>query len=497
MTSRSFLLGIDLGTTTCRAVIFDFDGAVVAAAYKETRVSYPRPLWAEVDPEDWWRDTCAVVRDALARTGVPSTQIAAVGLSGLMHAPVLLDDEGKPVAPAQLWMDQRCAAQSEALHRDATSATATGRVSTGTGVSAPKIRWLAEQQPDVLKRARHFLLPKDFVRFRLTGRYLTDASDAGGTGMYDRASAKWNDEIVDWVGLSRDVLPTISQASVFGGRVTAEAARQTGLPEGAPVAVGGADTLCTRLGVGPMEPDEVCIYLGTAAWVSVTQGRGGDGQPILRGFGATSTTGAALRWARDLLGFAGGAGADDYRRLDHMADEIPLGAEGLFFLPHLMGERGPHPDPLARGALIGLTLRHGRSHLVRSILEGTAFQLRRVIEARLLANPDFGRELSGGVVCGGGARSALWVQILSDVTGLTLRIPAVFEAAALGAAMLGATAAGLGSLDEASARMIHYYSPRQPCRESSARYDGLFKRYCQLDDLLTPFFHEADLSVTG
>lgn len=490
MTNAGFLLGIDLGTTTCRAVIFDLDGTEVSAAYKETRVIYPRPLWAEVDPEDWWLDTCAVVREALSRSRILPTQIAAIGLSGLMHAPVLLDGEGQPVAPAQLWMDQRCAAQAEALHREIAGAESGSRVQMGTGVSAPKLRWLADQQPDVLGEVRHFLLPKDYIRFRLTGAYLSDPSDAGGTGMYDRQAAEWNHGIVDLVGLRRDCLPTIAKAFELGGRVTDEAARETGLAAGTLVAVGGADTLCTRLGVGPMAPSEVCVYLGTAAWVSAMKGRGADGQPILRGFGATSTTGAALRWARDLLGLEDAVDPADYRPLERIASDTPPGAEGLFFLPHLMGERGPRPDPLARGALIGLTLRHGRSHIVRSVFEGTAFQLRRVIDERFKANPDFDGELSGGVVCGGGARSALWVQILSNVIPLTLRVPTVVEAAALGAAMLGAAVANVCTVEDAAARMIHFSANREPCPEAVVRYDSLFKRFCQLDDLLTPFLRD-------
>src|SRR5690242_5828316 len=206
-------MGIDLGTTTCRAVIFDLTGKEIASAYREPRVSYPRPLWAEVDPEDWWTDTCTVVREAISRGNVAPARIAAVGLSGLMHAPVLLDETGRPVVPAQLWMDQRCAPQADALQRELAESGTSTRFPVGTGQSAAKLRWLAEQAPDDLERTCYFMLPKDFVRYRLTGSYLTDSSDAGGTGMYDRSRQQWDIEIVRLVGLPSELLPPIATAS--------------------------------------------------------------------------------------------------------------------------------------------------------------------------------------------------------------------------------------------------------------------------------------------
>lgn len=489
MATGAYLMGIDLGTTTCRAVIFDLNGTEVASAFRETRVAYPRPLWAEVDPEDWWTDTCAVVREAIARANAPATRIAAVGLSGLMHAPVLLDETGKPVTPAQLWMDQRCAPQADALRSELARAGPPTRLPVGTGQSAPKLRWLAERAPEILARARHFVLPKDFVRYRLTGALLTDVSDAGGTGLYDRARGQWDAEVVGRVGLPFELLPSIAASASLAGQVTSRAAEETGLAAGTPVAVGGADTLCTRLGVGILAPDEACLYLGTAAWVSVMKGHGPDGQPIIRGFGATSTTGAALRWLRDIFDPEASDDHADYSALQRAAAEVPRGAAGIFFLPHLMGERGPRPDPLARGALVGLTLHHGRPHLVRAVLEGTAFQLRRVVDERLRSD-DGACALTSGVACGGGARSRLWIQILADVTSLALRVPSVVESAALGAAILGAAAADVCSTAEAATRMIHYSNCFEPRPAATSDYDRLYVRYCRLDDLLGPFFHE-------
>ena len=493
--SDPYLLGIDLGTTTCRAAIFDLDGNEVAAAYREMAVQYPRPLWAEIDPEEWWRGTIGVVRQVLDTVGVAAERIAGIGLTGLMHAPVLLDGVGRSVAPAMLWMDQRCAPQAEALRLDYAARGLNPGYGASTGQSAPKLRWLAEIQPDVLARARRFMLPKDFIRYRLTGVDGTDASDAGGTGMFDRARGDWAWEIVELTGTPRSLLPTIRPAAACAGGVTDAAARQTGLAPGTPVAVGGADTFCTRLGVGGPGAGELCMYLGTAAWVSQTSGPGQDGKPAIRSFGATSTTGAALRWARDvLLGADGETVSASYDALTALARDVAPGAEGLFFLPHLMGERGPRAEPLARGALVGLTLRHGRPQIVRAVLEGTAFHLRRLLAARTAEHWPEGGSPTGGVACGGAARSELWMQLLVDVTRLSLRVPVVVEAGVLGAAMLGGAAAGLLSIDTAPARMVRFARAHEPAPRAAVEYDHLYARYCQLDDLLAPWFREGNVN---
>ncbi|HJZ46818.1 MAG TPA: FGGY family carbohydrate kinase, partial [Roseiflexaceae bacterium] len=373
MRAAPYIMGIDLGTTTCRCAIFDLYGTEIASAYRETAVRYPRPLWAEVDPESWWLSTIEVVRETLDRSCITPDQIAGVGLSGLMHAPVLLDGQGQPLVPAMLWMDQRCAAQCEAMSREQRALGAsktTERFSPAH--TAPKLRWLADTQPEVLACGRELLLPKDFVRYRLTSAICTDETDAGGTGLFDHERGQWDWDAVQLAHMPADILPPVRPSWAVAGRVTLEAARATGLAPGTLVAVGGGDTSCTLTGVGALAAGEVCIYLGTAAWIALVDGITQDGGPSVGSFGATATTGAALRWVRDLLANAGGR-SDSYDTLTQRAGEVPPGAEGLFFLPHLMGERGPQADPLARGALIGLTLRHSRSQMVRAILEGTAF----------------------------------------------------------------------------------------------------------------------------
>jgi xylulokinase len=484
--SEAFLLGIDIGTTTCRATVFDLEGREIAASYREMRVRYPRPLWAEIDPEDWWQATINCVRSITDRIGVDAHRIGGIGLSGLMHAPVLLDAAGNPITPAMLWMDQRCAPQVAALRQAFIEQGLNPDHAPATGLSAPKLRWLADTHPNVLARACTFVLPKDFVRFRMTGVAGTDPSDAGGTGMFDRVRGVWHEDIVRLVGVPRALLPAISTSASLAGCITADAAALTGLAAGTPVAMGGSDTLCSRLGAGGLGFDEICLYLGTAAWIVITGGPGEDGRPVPRAFGATSTTGAALRWVRDrLLESPSGDISASYDAMTDLAESAPPGAEGLFFLPHLMGERGPSQNPQARGALVGLTLRHGRAHIVRSVLEGTAFQLRRIVEARSGGQPP-----TIGVACGGATRSALWMHMLADVTGLTMRVPEAVEVGALGAAMLGGEAAGLLTVASAPARMVRFSRTYTPDPAAAARYDRRYIRFCRLDDLLTPWFLE-------
>lgn len=494
MGQEPYILGIDIGTTTCRCALFDLRGAEIAAAARELTVRYPRQLWAEIDPDIWWQAAVAVIREVLAH-GVAPTQIAGIGLSGLMHAPVLLDDGGRPVAPAQLWMDQRCASQCEAMRRElgASADDAPAEWPVSTSHSAPKLRWLAETQPEVLARARVMVLPKDYVRFRLTGALCTDPSDASGTGLLDRTNLAWDARAVALARVPRAILPPIQPSAATAGRVTLAAARETGLAPGTVVATGGGDTFCTLLGAGDFAARELCMYLGTAAWIALVEGRATDGQAIVGGFGATATTGAALRWARDLL--AGEAIADvagSYDALTRLARDVPPGAEGLFFLPHLMGERGPSDDPQARGALVGLTLRHNRPQTVRAVLEGTAFHLRRLLDVRTTALWLDGLPATG-VACGGAAHSPVWMQVLADITQMRLRVPLVVEGGVLGAAMLGGAAAGVLSLATAATRLVHAGTIYIPNAALAPVYGRLYSRYCELDDLLAPWFRAGDL----
>ncbi|HET7769160.1 MAG TPA: FGGY family carbohydrate kinase [Chloroflexota bacterium] len=475
MAEGPLLLGIDLGTTTCRAIAFTLGGEVVVAAAHETPIDHPRPDWAEVPPERWWNGVAQAVRSVTAEVG--AERIAAVGATGLMHAPVLLDERGEPVAPTMLWFDQRCRRQREALAGEIEAGGKPARI--GTTHAAPRLRWLAAEQAKAFARVRALLLPKDFVRFKLTGQLATDASDAGGTGLRDRATGEWDAGLIELSRLPWAALPPVLAADALAGHVTARAAAETGLRGGTPVAVGGSDVTCTRLGAGALGEDEALIYLGTAAWMSMRDG--GEG---VRFIGSTTATGSALRWARDLLYETRRADGSDYGALGALAADVPPGADGLLFLPHLMGERGPADEPLARGALVGMTLAHGRGHVARAVMEGTAFQLRRVLEER----SNGGAEPRRALVCGGAARSAVWLQAMADVTRLPLRVAPQVECAAWGAARLAASAAGL----EPCQPTIGPEHTVMPDGRTARRYDALYARYRALQDALRPWFHAAD-----
>lgn len=495
-----YLLGIDQGTTTCRAVLYDLRGRVVAEAYREVYPHHPRPDWAEMEPEDWWRATVEVIREVLSPPRMEPPAIAAVGVSGLQHAMVPIDREGHPLARAMLWMDQRCAPQVEWMIKQhgevLRKVMGEGRQLTTT-YSAPKLRWWRENHPELIEAAWKFLLPKDYLRYRLTGAVATDPSDAGGTFLYHPRKGDWAAEILEIVEVPEEKLPPIRQPMEIAGRVHAQAAEETGLAQGTPVAVGAGDVLSTLIGANANIPDRAYLYLGTAAWLSMstysrsflaTYERPAMSDGSRHHFGAAATTGAALRWFGDL--FLGGRGPGVHSQLDYEAllaeaEGVEPGAEGVIFLPHLMGERATN-DPQAKGVFFGLTLAHGRAHLLRAVLEGCAFLLRHIVDLSGGAPP---KEL---LALGGGAKSPLWLQIIADVMGLPVLVPRVVETGTLGAAILAGVGVGLyESVEEASEQLVEIVSCHRPRAEHQVRYNALYSLYRELDELLTPYFRRV------
>ena len=508
MTGEGALAAIDVGSTTTRCVLFDLRGRPLGEAYREPPVHHPRPNWSEVDPDDWWDAAAAVTGEALRRAGLSAGEVRAVGLTGLKHAPVLIDAEGRPLARAMLWMDQRCRPQAQWMTRelgDLIQATVGGRLVTTTP-SAPKLRWIVEHDPGLLARARALLLPKDYVRFKLTGALGTDPSDAGGTRLYDARRGEWATALVERIGVSPALLPPIYPSTRVAGGVTEAAAAATGLAPGTPVVVGGGDVRSTLTGANAYHTGRACLYLGTSAWLSVPPPAPGahnaPGDPVrplaAEIFGATSTTGAALRWLKELLCDAsspdgvsaapdvpptGGLAPASYETLLQDAARSPLGAKGLILLPHLMGERAPQPDPRARGVLYGLTLAHGRGDLARALLEGCAYQLRRIAESLPGERP---RE---AIAVGGGARGALWLQILADVLGFPLLVPRVLEAGALGAAIEAGVGIGLyGSARQAAAEWVEIVRRVEPDAARHERYSQLYAHFLAVEERVAPLY---------
>ncbi len=380
------LLGLDISTTGAKAILIDEGGQVVATHTTPQPISTPHPLWSEQNPADWWDGIAASIRAVLSAAGQP--EVAAVGLTGQMHGLVLLDADGKVLRPSILWNDQRTQKQCDEITERVGFArliALTGNRAL-TGFTAPKILWVRENEPEVYAKAAHVLLPKDFIRLKLTGDYVMDVSDASGTNLLDVANRRWSSEVLAALDIPASWMPRLAEGPEITGTVSAEAAAITGLKAGTPVVGGGGDQAAGAVGVGAVEPDVISLVVGTSGVVFAPLANYAfepDGRlhafchavPGMWHFmGVTLGAAGSLQWYRDTL--APNASFDE---LTAAAAEVPPGSDGLIFLPYLSGERTPHPDPLARGAFVGLTTRHTQAHLTRAVLEGVAFSLKRLL----------------------------------------------------------------------------------------------------------------------
>lgn len=493
-----YLLGLDQGSTTCRAVLYDLEAHIIAQAYREVYPHHPHPTWAEVEPEDWWQAVASVIQETVSSSGVDPVDIAGVGQTALLHAAVPVDEHGQPLARAMLWMDQRCQPQVEWMVREhgaeIEAIMGSGR-GPSTTVTAPKLRWWLENRPDIIERAHKFLWPKDFIRYRLTGVMASDPTDAGGAFLL-HPERRWATEIMDLIGVSADKLPPMLEPYEVAGKVTPQAAQQTGLAEGTPVVIGCGDTLATLIGANANQPGRGCLYIGTAAWLSLgsftsyfTPPQAPSSAPRRRrGFGAAATTGATVKWLRDLVsGSPEGGGVREplaYETLLEEAATVEPGAEGLIFLPHLMGERGLS-NPYAKGVFFGLTLAHGRRHLMRAVLEGSAYFLRQLMDRG-------GDPLEEMVTVGGGAKSPLWRQIFTDITGVRALVPRILETGTLGAAILAGVGVGLyTSVPDAAERVVDIVCEHTPDPQWQERYDRMYRIYRELEDRVAPLYPDV------
>jgi xylulokinase len=469
------LVGLDVGTTGVKALALSPEGEVLARAEEEYDLSTPRPGWAEQDPEDWWR----AAERALAALGAERT--TSIGLSGQMHGLVVLDEQARVLRPAILWNDQRT--ELECIEIEERIGLARLVELTGnralTGFTAPKLLWLRRHEPDVFGRIAHVLLPKDYVRLRLTAERASDVSDASGTLLFDVANRRWSDDLLEELDLDRAWLPRALESPDVSGQTAA----------GVPVAAGAGDQAAAALGVGVDRPGPLSIVLGTSGVVfAALPGYAADPEARVHAFchavpgaweamGVMLSAGGSLRWLRDLLG------ADGYGELTAAAELWSPGAEGLMFLPYLAGERTPHADPHARGALTGLALRHDRGAVTRAVLEGVAYGLRDSLE--LLK--ELGVEPSAGRVSGGGARSDLWLRILASVLDLPLERTAADEGSAYGAALLGGVAAGVfRDVHEAVAACVRVRETVEPEARWRPAYEHGYERFRLLYPVLRP-----------
>jgi xylulokinase len=494
----SYLMGIDVSTTGVKALLVDEQGQVTGTASTELPISTPKPLWSEQDPADWWHGALTSIRQVLADTAVKADQVVAIGLTGQMHGLTLLGQAGEILRPAILWNDQRTGAQCDEIRARVGKQRLieiTGNDAL-TGFTAPKILWVRENEPQVFAQARQVLLPKDYVRFKLTGVYATDRAGAAGTLLVDIKTRDWSPEVLEALDIPSDWLPPTHEGPEITGHITAEAARATGLKAGTPVVGGGGDQAAQATGVGAVQPGIVALTLGTSGVVFASTGQPFiDPEGRLHAFchtapgrwhlmGVMLSAAGSLRWYRDTL-----APGVDFDALLEPAAEVPAGSEGLLFLPYLTGERTPHPDPLARGAFVGLTVRHTQAHLTRAVLEGVAYGLRdsfELIKAAGLA------EISQVRVSGGGARSPLWRQVLADVFGVELATVNTTEGAAYGAALLAGVAPGVGlwpDVDAACQATVRQTGVTLPRPAMVPKYEGDYQLYRQLYPALRDISH--------
>jgi xylulokinase len=444
----TYFLGIDISTTSAKAVIIREDGALVAVGSTPQPISQPQPLWSEQNPADWWDGVVASIQAALDEAGLRGDDIAGVGLTGQMHGLVMLDSDGNVLRPAILWNDQRTQAQcdwmTERIGFERLIALTGNRAL--TGFTAPKILWVREHEPDVYAQCVHILLPKDYIRYKLTGDHATDLAGAAGTSLLDVRARDWSKEVIDALDIPAAWLPKVHEGTAITGEISAEAAAITGLHAGTPVVGGGGDQAAGAVGMGCVTPDAIGVTVGTSGVVfAPLDDYAYEPAGRLHAFchavpgmwhfmGVMLSAAGSLQWYRDTL-----AADVSFDNLLAAATTVPAGSDGLYFLPYLTGERTPHPDPDARGAFIGLTSRHTRAHMTRAVLEGVAYGLKDSFT--LIAEAGLPEAFTVRI-SGGGARSPFWQQIIADVLDAPLLNVNTPEAGAFGAALLAATGTG-------------------------------------------------------
>jgi xylulokinase len=496
----TLLLGIDIGTSSAKAILFDADTSqILAVAGQEYPIHHPAPDRAEQDPDDWWRATVDVVRRVTAEAKVDS--VAGISFSGQMHGVVMVGEDMKPTAPAIIWADQRTGATVGELigMLGAEAFAATAGTLPAAGFMAVTLLWLKQHDPALLGRIHKVMLPKDYVRMRMTGEIATDPSDAAATALFNVTTREWAGNIVHPAGLPMEVLPTIRASVAVAGYLRANAAAELGLKPGAAVMMGCADQPAQGIGNGLIKSGRGSVTTGSGGQVSIPFTRhAGEAlrtDPRLHVFnhavpdtyyvlGAILSAGLSLRWLRDLVGLKGVS--DAYPILSTEAAQVPAGADGLIFQPYLSGERTPHMDPMARGSFIGLSAHHTRGHLARAVMEGVTYALREALEI----SRGLGVSADTLIAAGGAMESDVWRHIQADVFGLPLQRNLLKEQASVGAALIAGVGAGVyRDFEEACERTVRYGDITEPDAARHARYDVLYAHFRELYPRLKGDFH--------
>ncbi|MYA59683.1 MAG: xylulokinase [Chloroflexi bacterium] len=491
-------LGIDVGTTAVKALVVDAKGSVVGDAETPQELSVPQPGWSEQNPSDWWQGTIDAVRAACAQAGVDD--VASIGLSGQMHSSVLLDESDEVLRPAILWNDVRTTDQCQFITKKLGNSGLARFVGNPAleGFTAPKLLWVRDEEPNVFDKIRSVLLPKDYIRFLMTGEKAMEPSDAAGTLLFDIRQNRWSSGMLSALDLGASLLPPIAGSAEVAGRLTPSAATALGLRMGTPVVGGGADNAAASVGSGVVKPGTMQTSIGTSGAVVAPIDRPNvDPGMRIHSFnhavpdmwylmGVVLSAGAALAWFRRALS-GSKSPAISYDELTAEAAELSPGADGLTFLPYLTGERTPHADSSARGVFVGIHAGHERGHMVRAVMEGVTFALRDSLELMRGLNAD----AEESVAVGGGARSPFWRQMQADVLGVPVVTARPSGGAPYGAAILAAVGSGaFSSVPEACQAWVKPLDRLEPNPETHDAYEQAYERYGALYPRLKEHFAE-------
>lgn len=495
---RQYVAAMDIGTSGCKSIIVDDEGSVVSSVTEEYPLYSPKPGWNEQEPEDWWQGACVSLKKAVEQSGVDAKAIKSLSFSGQMHGLVAMDKDGEVIRRAFLWNDQRCARQCQEVIEDVGGFEELRTYTNNNllpGYQGGKILWLRQAEPENYARMTKAILPKDYLRFRLTGEYYTDVSDASGTGLFDVKKRDYSWKLLDRLELPYDLFPPVVESSEVTGCVTREAAALTGLAQGTPVVGGGGDSVIQTTGMGLIKEGILGLTLGTGGIVAMGMSQYLENHdPTLQFFcnnqkdlyhvmGVMLACGGSYQWYRNTLcgeEMAKGKslGVDPYDLLNEGAQNSQPGAKGLIYLPYLSGERAPYTDPNLRGCFIGLSQSHNKGDMTRAVMEGIGYGMKQIGQAILKLKPV---PMERIIVSGGGSRSNLWRQILSDIFQLPVyTVSGAKEGGAYGACMVGGVGAGIWkNLAEACATM-KIVTENLPDPANKERYEEMFHIYCDM-----------------
>ena len=502
----AYLIGVDLGTSGTKTVLFAEDGTVAASCTIEYPLYQPQNGWAEQDPLDWWNAVCGTTKAVIAKAGISASEIKGVGLSGQMHGLVMLDKSGNVLRKSIIWCDQRTAKECEEITQkvgaeNLIKITANPAL---TGFTASKIMWVKNNEPEIYEKCAHILLPKDFIRYKLTGEFATEVSDASGMQLLDVPNRKWSDQVLDALQIEKSLLGKVYESPEITGKVTKAASDLTGLAEGTAVVGGAGDNAAAAVGTGTVQDGRAFTTIGTSGVVFAhTSKLSIDPKGRVHTFccavpgawhvmGVTQGAGLSLKWFRDNFCHeemiaAAGMKKDPYFLMDKQAEEIPIGSDRLLYLPYLMGERTPHLDPNCRGVFFGLSAMHTRQHLLRAVMEGVTFSQRDSVEVLR----EMGVSINEMLACGGGGSSPLWRQMLADVYGCPVKTVVSKEGPALGVAILAGAGTGVySSVQDGCAAVIKTNPPQNPISRNSAEYEKFYNIYRALYPALKNNFSE-------